>query len=173
MQQNFIRKLDQQIEKTEEDKNVQEKCREDQREQEETFDLGGVSTHGAMKKQQKNKPGRGVAPASYFGADVGYGSMGGLGLEKQGKGAGGFELGAFDSDALGKFGGSNNLSGIGGMPKKNRGTIDSQFKADAFGSLGRRGAQNALDLMETSSANGDRMITQWQSSTSQNFGGLG
>ena len=173
MQQNFIRKLDQQIEKTEEDKNVQEKCREDQREQEETFDLGGVSTHGAMKKQQKNKPGRGVAPASYFGADVGYGSMGGLGLEKQGKGAGGFELGAFDSDALGKFGGSNNLSGIGGMPKKNRGTIDSQFKADAFGSLGRRGAQNALDLMETSSANGDRMITQWQSSTSQNIGGLG
>lgn len=35
LQENFIRKLDQQIEKTEEDKNVQEKCREDQKEQEE------------------------------------------------------------------------------------------------------------------------------------------
>jgi hypothetical protein len=29
MQENFIRKLDQQIEKTEEDKHVQEKCKED------------------------------------------------------------------------------------------------------------------------------------------------
>ena len=29
MQQNFIRKLDQQIEKTEEDKYVQEKCQQD------------------------------------------------------------------------------------------------------------------------------------------------
>ena len=59
MQENFIRKLDQQIEKTEEDKNVQEKCREDQREQEDTFDIGGVSTHGAMKKFQKKQTGRG------------------------------------------------------------------------------------------------------------------
>ena len=38
MQQNFIRKLDQQIEKTEEDKNVQDKCREDN---EEGADAGG------------------------------------------------------------------------------------------------------------------------------------
>jgi hypothetical protein len=66
MQENFIRKLDQQIEKTEEDKNVQEKCREDQKEQEETFDMSTVGAHGATKKQLKNKVGRGAAATSYY-----------------------------------------------------------------------------------------------------------
>jgi hypothetical protein len=66
MQENFIRKLDQQIEKTEEDKNVQEKCREDQKEQEETLEMSAVGTHGATKKHMKNKVGRGAAASSYY-----------------------------------------------------------------------------------------------------------
>ena len=127
MQQNFIRKLDQQIEKTEEDKNVQEKCREDQREQEETFEIAALQGHGGMKKQQKTKAGRGTA---------GYSELGGF-MEKQPKGGEVFELGTFDSDPHGKFGGSNNFTGQVG--KKNRGGFDSSFKSELYPTFSKKG----------------------------------
>jgi TolA-binding protein len=88
MQENFIRKLDQQIEKTEEDKNVQEKCREDQKEQEETFDMSTVGNHGATKKQLKNKVGRGATATSYYAPDATYGSLASYGIDKVGKAGG-------------------------------------------------------------------------------------
>lgn len=155
MQQNFIRKLDQQIEKTEEDKNVQEKCREDQREQEETFDLAAVGAHGATKKQQKNKPGRAVGGHGYFDSVSGYGAIGSsFGLEKIGKPGGGYDIGSFDSDPLGKYGGASGIGGLGGPTKKNKGALDAGFSG-GFGQLNRRNTSNALDLVETSSAAGD------------------
>ncbi len=74
MQENFVRKLDQQIEKTEEDKEVQEKCREDQREQDEGLAerMNMAGNYKAVNK--KTKAGRGAIVASgigsYFGEEI-------------------------------------------------------------------------------------------------------
>ena len=105
MQENFIRKLDQQIEKTEEDPQVLEKLREEQqREQEEGFDgLGAVAPAG-MKTKQKSKAGRAVTSGAYFGKDVGYDVMSSYGFDKVSRPSGtGLDLRNFDSDVLGKL----------------------------------------------------------------------
>lgn len=122
IQENFIRKLDQQIEKTEEDKEVLQRVSQDhQRDQEEYMDQlvsgAGINQKG-LKKQ---KPGRVAGGSStimggggpggwgYPGKDFGFG---GLNLsEKAGRGGILDSQGAFDSSGFGVLGSKKNKGG--------------------------------------------------------------
>lgn len=108
LQENFIRKLDQQIEKTEEDKNVQEKCREDQKEQEEQLSeqigMAGIKT--GMKKSKAGGRGGIVASGigSYFGKDA-IANFASMSLGEKRSGLETSTLGTFDSSLGAPFGG--------------------------------------------------------------------
>jgi len=110
MQENFIRKLDQQIEKTEEDKNLQEKWNQ------ETFEEGDIVPGFASKvKIRRNYCFILIALAEKMMKHQGYGSTFGKGdVFSQSFGAG------FES----------------GMMKRTK-AVDSFKMSDSFGNIGK------------------------------------